>query len=683
MENDATGQVLPYGLLCLALCLAYGSEVRAAEETMVVRAEGEREKFRRLAPDYSQEKRKLEQIAGGSNLVAIDEENRLATLQDALDYQPGVLIQNFFGGLDQPRLNIRGSGVQSAPLSHGVLLLQDGLPATDADGSFHISTLDMREARLVSVRRGANSIHPQSNSLGGEMDLISYTGRDENGRVRYEYGSFGREGFQGALGGVNEEYGVDGRLAVTLDRFAGYRRHSASQRKTVRSNLGYRVDNFENRTWFGWTDLRFDVAGPVSPAVLKKDPKAVYPLVNLRDPHRSVQQARVANRSSWQDDNQWLDIGLWYIKTHDNFITPANYRLSSSDSEGVQLNYALETGPITWRASTAWDHMNLDRTLLQNRRGTAADKKSIGSYKGRAENVYGTLGAGWQMSSTLLLNLDLKGSHARRDVNAKKAGNSLDQSWTFWTPKAGLIWQAAENQRLFANVSASYEPATFNQIINSGNGELTRLDPQRGLTWEVGGEGQVFTGMNWQLTLYRSMIKDEYITTYDPQGNAVGVFNYAAKTRHQGLEAGLTGLVPAGPGDMEYRLSWTWNDFRFMGGEYNRKYIAGIPRNMVAGEVLYKWGGWSVGPNLHWSPTDAAVDHGNHLNIQRRERYAVLGLKASYKDSGGWSTYLALDNLTNKRYATTSVANRSVSENDSTLFPGMGFSVNGGVTYSF
>ena len=63
MENYATGQVLPYRLLCLTLCLACGGEARAAEETIVVRAEDGREKFRRLAPDYSQEKRKLERIA--------------------------------------------------------------------------------------------------------------------------------------------------------------------------------------------------------------------------------------------------------------------------------------------------------------------------------------------------------------------------------------------------------------------------------------------------------------------------------------------------------------------------------------------------------------------------------------------------------------------------------------------
>ncbi|WP_272567103.1 hypothetical protein [Providencia sp. PROV255] len=42
-----------------------------------------------------------------------------------------------------------------------------------------------------------------------------------------------------------------------------------------------------------------------------------------------------------------------------------------------------------------------------------------------------------------------------------------------------------------------------------------------------------------------------------------------------------------------------------------------------------------------------------------------------------------MDNLTDERYATTSVANQTVTAKDSTLFPGMGFNVNGGVTYNF
>lgn len=679
MQNKITRRRLTH---CLVLSLTAGVSAAAAEpapDTLIVTAA----KQSRLAPDAAQEKEKLENVAGGTNLIMVEKDTRLATLHDALDYQPGVLVQNFFGGIDQPRLNIRGSGVQSAPLARGILLMQDGLPVTDADGSFHISTLEMRDARMISVRRGANSLNPQSNSLGGELDLISYTGRDEGGRLRYEYGSYGREGLQTAFGGVSDDGRFDGRINFTYDHFDGYRKHSSSQRKTVRGNFGYTGDNFENRTSLNWTDLRFDVAGPVSEAVLDSDPTEVYPMVWLRDPHRNVEQFRAANRSDWQIDNQRISAGVWYIRTHDNFTTPAYYRFSQSHSEGMQLGWQMETEPVSWRAALASDHMSLETDLMQNRRGTKMDKTPIGKFDGKADNIYASAGAGIHLTPDLTLNLDLKATHARRDTEKRNSSVSLDQSWTFWTPKAGVIWRPADNQRWFANVSASQEPATFHEIINSSDGRLTKLDPQKGVTFEIGGDGDITEQLKWNVALYRSFIKDEYITTYDSEGNITGVFNYAAKTRHQGLEAGINGVIPAGPGDVEYKLAWTWNDFRFMGGEYNGNYIAGIPRNIVSAEVLYRIGDWRFGPNIHWAPTDMAVDHENHLNIQKRKHYAVLGLRGTYQPADNWSLYMSMDNLTNEHYATTSVANRSVTDKDSTLFPGMGFSVNGGITYNF
>ena len=84
-----------------------------------------------LAPSLQAERARLERVPGGTNLVTPQQEARLATLRDALDYQPGIVIQDFFGATDQPRLNIRGSGIQSNPLNRGVLLLQDGLPLNE------------------------------------------------------------------------------------------------------------------------------------------------------------------------------------------------------------------------------------------------------------------------------------------------------------------------------------------------------------------------------------------------------------------------------------------------------------------------------------------------------------------------------------------------------------------------
>lgn len=98
MQNKITRRRLTH---CLALSLTAGVSAAAAEpapDTLIVTAA----KQSRLAPDAAQEKEKLENVAGGTNLIMVEKDTRLATLHDALDYQPGVLVQNFFGGIDQP-----------------------------------------------------------------------------------------------------------------------------------------------------------------------------------------------------------------------------------------------------------------------------------------------------------------------------------------------------------------------------------------------------------------------------------------------------------------------------------------------------------------------------------------------------------------------------------------------------
>lgn len=129
-----------------------------------------------LAPSAPRERRRLARIAGGTALALPQDEGRLTGLRDALGVQPGVIVQDLFGGFDAPRLNVRGSGLQSHPVNRGVTLLLDGLPLNDADGTYVSGLADPRNTAQISIRRGANARSPAGESLGGEMDFQSLTG---------------------------------------------------------------------------------------------------------------------------------------------------------------------------------------------------------------------------------------------------------------------------------------------------------------------------------------------------------------------------------------------------------------------------------------------------------------------------------------------------------------------------
>ncbi len=63
-------------------------------------------------------KKRFDAMPGGVTLVERDDRLLTAneTVSRALSSVPGVVVQNFFGGNDQPRIQIRGSGLQQNPV---------------------------------------------------------------------------------------------------------------------------------------------------------------------------------------------------------------------------------------------------------------------------------------------------------------------------------------------------------------------------------------------------------------------------------------------------------------------------------------------------------------------------------------------------------------------------------------
>ena len=63
-----------------------------SHDTIIVTPNDNDDKKNSLSPTFQQEQAKQKQTAGASNLIIPEQENRLSTLQDALDYQPGIII---------------------------------------------------------------------------------------------------------------------------------------------------------------------------------------------------------------------------------------------------------------------------------------------------------------------------------------------------------------------------------------------------------------------------------------------------------------------------------------------------------------------------------------------------------------------------------------------------------------
>ena len=652
------------------------------------------------------ERKRLQQVPGGTNLAEPQKEARMATLRDALDYQPGIVLQDFFGGTDQPRLGIRGSGIQSNPVNRGVLLLQDGLPLNEADGSFIIGLIEPRNAAYVSARRGANAITPGATTLGGEVDFVSLTGADERGRVRAETGSFGRQGLQGAVGVVGEQ--LDGRVSVSSDRYDGYRHHSASQRDAFQANVGFQGDGgFENRTYLNWTDLAFQIPSVVPKDRISSDPRGVLgdgktpqdQLLNVykRDPRRAATQLRLANRSTWGSEALRHEVGVYWQDTDDLFNNQTNHTVTHSRTTGAQWQASGRpdgtAGAVGWRTALSWAQSQMERDLYATNPNNGQQMQRFGSYDLDASNLQALAAADWRVAPGWTVLGSLQWSQVTRDAASRTSAAQLDQDWNFATPKIGVNWELSPATRLWANLSRSHEAPTYWEILGAtvapnnpaaASAELVRLKTQRATTLELGGQGRLGEGaqaLQWNAAVYRSVVADELISTTDANGIKVGTYNYRGGTLHQGVELGLSGSQRMGVGALDYRGSWTYSDFHFRAGEYAGKQIAGVPRHLINAELMVRLGAWRFGPNLRWVPVSTPTDHANTAGTQQ-ESYALLGLKVEWRD-GPWALYLQADNVTDRRYASSYAIRNQATAAQPGYLPGLGRSLTAGLTYKF
>lgn len=656
-----------------------------------------------LEPSVQRTQAELQAVPGGTNLIQPQQAVRLITLRDALDYQPGVIVQEFFGGLDQPRLNIRGSGIQSNPLSRGILLMQDGLPLNDADGSFIISLLEPRNAGLISVRRGANALAPGASTLGGEVDFQSLTGT-QGDFIRLGGGSFGMRNVTLAKGFQDERF--DGRFAFGYDKSDGYRHHSSSERTSFQGNVGFRRGLFENRTYLSYTDLKFDIPQPIPKARMLEDPRSVLGDGNSpqdiannvynRDPHRNTNQFRLANRSFWGTEALNQTAGVYWQHTNDDFTNPQVANVTDSDTYGLLWQLNGKIGAVDYRAGLDWQRSNMDRDLYAIRPSDGQRLQRFGNYDLRAENRSAMVGLDWHLTPQFSVVGDVKYTVAVRDAHERNSGKTLDQDWRYATPKMGVIWQPAESQRWYANVSRSNEVPTFWEIVNgevaapmnprTASTSMSKLDLQRALTYEIGGDG-AFTvagrDQHWSVSLYRSNVEDELISVTNENGTPAGTYNYNGRTRHQGIEAGLYGTLPSpGEGMFDYRIAYTLSDFRFRNGQYQGNRIAGVPRHLLSAEVMYRIGGWRFGPNVRWLMGDTETNHANAPGTQQ-DAYALLGFRIAYEHDAHWSGYVTADNLTNKTYASSYAIRNTATPAMPIFLPGNGRAFSAGVAYKF
>jgi len=685
------------------------------------------------ADDNAALKKRFDAMPGGVALV--EQKDRLVTANEtvsrALSSVPGVVVQNFFGGNDQPRIQIRGSGLQQNPVERGILMLQDGLPLNRADGSYAVGFANPSLAETIEVYRGYMANRLGATVLGGALNFVSPTGAQYQGvEGTVSGGSFGQAGVSAKAGFQNGT--MDGLFQADYTRRDGFREYNESQRVSVGGNVGFEVtDNIKTRLFWGYTDLGFDVSGPLTKSQLEADPRQVHtgPTVTpngainpgpnvLRDrPRRDAKQLLIGSRTTAEFDTHLIDVALGYTYTDDTFRFPISAGIRETkggDFTGV-VRYAYtpdDAAPLPLFETTAqYSIGSADRNYYLNQSGTQGAQ--FGENKLDASTLSLHAGFNVPLNDTITVspaisyayasrkNDDLYGLSTRPTIAYNPAiptmrlpngavptvGTSYDRTYQGWSPSLGLTYKPDDSNTFFAAVSRSFEPPTHDDLLATINGTpnssagrpnpgapFARSDAFRTPDLDAQTATTIEAGWRsemgqfaWDLTSYYSWVNNELLSLRDVTGASLGAIN-ADDTRHFGIELGVSTQITD---RISGRVAYTYQDFRFHDDQLrgdNR--LAGAPQQIINTLLNYEvTDRWTLQGSVQWVPTKTPVDN---MNTLYSDPYAVVDLRTEVKISDNLQFFGEVTNVFNEKYASSTLIVDQARADQAAFLPGDG-----------
>ena len=646
-------------------------------------------------PDAATAAAALRQVPGGTNLVEARqyEQGRASNLIDILQGQPGIYIGSR-GGTDDVKVSIRGAGLDRPYHLRGVLLLQDGIPISTADGNGDFQWLEPLAQQAVEVYRGANALEYGSTTLGGAINFISPTGYTAPGQAaRVEGGSYGYGKFQAQSAGLRED--ADYYVSASAYSRDGYQPHSATHAARLSANLGIRHSaDLETRLYVGATRSDLQLAGALTADELRNAPRAADPDAIAFDQRHDGNYARLASRTTARlGDDARVDFDLYWVNQdlyhplfwNADFLNGLGVLELGSNTYGAGLRYVNEA-PL-WGRDNRWvvglrpNSASASDRRYQNRFGRPGAPTADFAETWRNIDLYAEdqhrLGAGLRLTAGFQLAWATRNYRDRFGANPN-GDQSLDQAYRGFSPKLGLLHELTPTLQWYANASRAFGPPTSLESLQLGgaHGDVisVALQAERASTFEIGTRG-ARPRIVWDAGYYRSRVRDELLTLNDAQGNPLGTMN-GTPTRHEGIEAaaafvlarGLAipadrpgtprpptpgaNLAPLRDGDGDrliLRLAWDWSRFRFTGDPvYGHNTLPGIPPHHVRAELSYQRpSGLYASAHGEWVPQRYPVDYANTMHA---DPWFSVGARLGFR-ARHWSAFLEGRNLTGRRYA--------------------------------
>jgi len=618
--------------------------------------------------DLAERREQLAQVPGGVAMVEASQirATRQANLKDVLQFVPGVYVQTRFGAADESQISIRGSGLRNNFHARGVNLLVNGMPYRNADGFTDFESLELLTTESIEVYKGGNALRYGGSTLGGAINLDTKTGYSSSPVSLFgQGGSFGFYKTQlesGATRGAADYYASYGR--TSLD---GYRDWAAQQRDRVNLHGGYRIsDNTDARVFYFFAHVKEELPGSLDRATFESNPRAADPNNVAQRWGRDYDLHHVGLQLRTQlSANQRLDISPYMqYRDIDHPIFEVISQISHDYGAEVRYENTHALGSLDNRFTLGFQpaHESLINKQYVNQQGKhgAATKDQHDQASTLALYAEDVVALTSQLSAVFGLRAE-KATRETKDNFLSNGDQSDKRTYNPVSPKLGFIYSMRSgNAQVFGNASRSYEPPLLLELNSLTVPGYIDLDGQSAWQYELGARGRKI-GLNWDLSLYDVELRNEILNiNVQPFPNApftVPTYRNAPKTRHSGLEAGLSYQLPGAlfvRGDVSdhltLRTSYTLASYTYVDDpNYKGNDIPGAPHQVLAAEIKYNHpSGFSLAPSVEWIPQAYFVDSQNTV---KNDGWTNLSLRAEWATSYGMTLFAAGQNLANRNFS--------------------------------
>jgi iron complex outermembrane receptor protein len=533
---------------------------------------------------------------------------------------PGVTVANRTNPSQDTRVSIRGFGARSQFGARSIRILRDGMPLTLPDGQTPIDYLDLESVGRVEVIRGA-AASLYGNAAGGVVDLRSvapptaplalqartWTGPDAN-PVR----SASQQRFTALFGGSAASTTYEGNIGRTHSD--GYRVYAHQQL----TNAFARAVTTVGTTEIGLVGLGLDMPraenpGALTAAQFDANPQQADALSVSKKARKTVHQVQLglSARQAVAGDGELSAQVYGGTRTLFNPLTFAVVgvdRRQGGAAARLTLPFALDglrnrmsvgvdaqwlnDARKNWANCNAVPTANASCPSVANEKGNLTlDQRELVSSLGpyvRDELERGR----WRATA------GVRADQVRFELRDHFLGDGRDDSGNrtlhALSPMLGLAARLSPFHSLYANVGSAFETPTTTELGNQADGTagLNRdLKPQYSTTYETGAKGVAPRGVQYDVALFDTEVRDELIPFEVPGGNGRTYYRNAGRTRRRGAEVGLGADV----GPVSIATAYTLSHFRFrdfVNGttQYAGNTIPGIPEHQFQASATWRVG---------------------------------------------------------------------------------------------